>query len=113
VGLSNGDVARVREGASADGWTERQSLLLRAADELHARRDISAELWIPLRAELSDVELIELCMLIGHYEMLAMTINGLRIQPDPIHSRSASRLTRMLQTLAGRGRRPARGGAAQ
>jgi hypothetical protein len=26
--------------------------------------------------------LIELCMLIGHYEMLAMTLNSLRVEPD-------------------------------
>ncbi len=36
----------------------------------------------PLRARLSDVELIELCMLAGHYEMLAMTLNALRVQPE-------------------------------
>ena len=35
-----------------------------------------------LRAALTDAELIELCMLIGHYEMLAMTLNALRVQPD-------------------------------
>ncbi len=60
----------------------RQVLLLRAVDELHDTRDISDELWAGLRAELSDAELIELCMLTGHYEMLAMTLNALRVQPE-------------------------------
>jgi alkylhydroperoxidase family enzyme len=82
VGLSADDVARVREGADAGGWSARQVLLLRAVDELHDRRDISDELWAGLRVELSDVELIELCMLTGHYEMLAMTLNALRVQPE-------------------------------
>ncbi len=82
-GLSAADVARVREPGSAGGWTERQSLLLRAADRLHAERDLPDELWEALRRELSEVQLIELCMLVGHYEMLAMTINSLRVQPDP------------------------------
>ena len=35
-----------------------------------------------LERELTDVEAIELLMLIGHYEMLAMTIASLRIAPD-------------------------------
>jgi alkylhydroperoxidase family enzyme len=82
VGLEADDVERVREGPDAEGFSERQSLLLRAADELHRRRDITNRTWEGLRPVLSDVELIELCMLVGHYEMLAMTLNGLRVQPD-------------------------------
>jgi hypothetical protein len=40
-------------------------------------------LWPRLTAELDDGLLIELCLLIGHYEMLAMTLNTLRVQLDP------------------------------
>jgi NAD(P)-dependent dehydrogenase (short-subunit alcohol dehydrogenase family)/alkylhydroperoxidase family enzyme len=83
VGLSADDVERVRTwNAEAGGFSEHQGALLRAADELHERREISEELWSTLSAELSPRKLIELCMLIGHYEMLAMTINSLRIEPD-------------------------------
>jgi alkylhydroperoxidase family enzyme len=82
VGLSEDDIERVRSGADAGGWSGRQTLLLRAVDELHSTRNISDELWAGLRAELSDAELIELCMLTGHYEMLAMTLNALRVQPE-------------------------------
>lgn len=82
VGLGADEVERVREGPDADGFSERQSLLLRAADELHRRRDITNRTWEALRPVLSDIELIELCMLVGHYEMLAMTLNALRVQPD-------------------------------
>jgi alkylhydroperoxidase family enzyme len=82
VGLSAQQVQRVREGADAEGWAAHQVLLLRAADELHADRTISDALWDELRPLFSDVELIELCMLVGHYELLAMTLNALRVQPD-------------------------------
>jgi alkylhydroperoxidase family enzyme len=83
VGLAPDDVARVREGPTAQGFSERQSLLLSAADELHESRDISDQLWDSLRRHLSsDADLIELCMLVGHYEMLAMTLNALRVEPD-------------------------------
>jgi alkylhydroperoxidase family enzyme len=43
---------------------------------------MSDELWAGLRPLLSDEELIELCLLIGHYEMLAMTLNTLRVAPE-------------------------------
>jgi AhpD family alkylhydroperoxidase len=82
AGLSAGDIQRVRAGADAGGWTPRQALLLRAADELHETRTMSDELWGALRPLLNDQELIELCMLIGHYEMLAMTLNALCVEPE-------------------------------
>jgi AhpD family alkylhydroperoxidase len=81
VGLSAADVARVRD-ELPQGFSERQTLVLRAVDELHEDRDISDDTWDGLRAELSDVQLIELCMLAGHYEMLAMTLNALRVEVD-------------------------------
>src|SRR3954470_21746528 len=83
VGLTAEEIARVREGPDASGWSPRRQLLLRAADELHAGRTISDAVWAPLRAELADHELIELCLLVGHYQMLAMTLNALQVQPDP------------------------------
>ena len=61
---------------------------------------IEDDLWAALRAEHPDVELIELCLLVGHYEMLAMTINSLGIQPDELGARRPSALGR----LAGRRR---------
>jgi len=82
AGLSAEEVQRVRSGPEAPGWTPRQQLLLRAADEMHASGRIGDVLWASLAAELDDRLLIELCMLIGHYEMLAMTLNTLRVQPE-------------------------------
>jgi alkylhydroperoxidase family enzyme len=82
AGLDAGEVERVKTGTEYEGWTLRQSLLLRAADELHERRELSDEVFEGLRTQLDDARLIEVCMLIGHYEMLAMTLNSLRVEPD-------------------------------
>jgi alkylhydroperoxidase family enzyme len=93
----------VREGPAASGWTPRKALLLRAADELHSpARTISDELWSTLAVELVERELIELCMLIGHYEMLAMTLNSLRVQPEAPPTKPPGRVLRAV------GRRPER-----
>jgi alkylhydroperoxidase family enzyme len=104
AGLDAGEIERVREGPEADGWSEHQALLIRAADELHGQRAISAELWESLRCGLSDVQLIELCLLVGHYEMLAMTLNSLAVEPDA-PSGPPPRLIRFLQARTAQRRR--------
>ena len=83
AGLGDDDVARVANGAAAPGWGPRQRLLLRATDELHDVRVISDHTWRGLAAELTDRQLIELCLLVGHYEMLAMALNSLGVEPEP------------------------------
>ncbi len=102
AGLSEADVAQVREGDGAAGWSDRQRSLLRAADELHAERRLSDETWGALRPLLSDEELIELCMLVGHYEMLAMTLNSLQVEPDPLPAGEPSGAMRVVEALARR-----------
>jgi alkylhydroperoxidase family enzyme len=107
AGLSAEEVQRVRQGPDAEDRSPRQRLLLRAADALHAERTISAELWQELSGKLSEIELIELCMLTGHYEMLAMTLNALAVAPDELTSEPPAAL-RLAQKLLER-RRPAGG----
>jgi AhpD family alkylhydroperoxidase len=82
AGLTAEEIERVRSGPEVEGWDPRQRLLLWAADEMHAVGRIGDECWADLAAELDEVLLIELCMLIGHYEMLAMTLASLRVQPE-------------------------------
>src|SRR5205807_2609651 len=76
-GLSPADIERIREGPRSAGLTARRAALLEAADDLHEARALGEHAWAALRPVLSDAQLIELCMLIGHYEMLAMTLNRL------------------------------------
>lgn len=102
AGLTPDDIARVRRGPGDPGWEAGRALLLRAADELHASRTISDELWAALRRDRSDTELIEICMLVGHYEMLAMTINALGVQPDPPPTGRMTPAARVIQAVARR-----------
>ena len=62
--------------------SDRQRLLIRAADQLHATQSIDDDLWAKLSEHLDERELIELPMLVGHYVMLAMMLNALKVQPD-------------------------------
>ncbi len=104
AGLTEQQVEQVRDGAAAEAFVEHQRLLLRAVDELHRDRVLSDGTRSALRASFDDAELIELCMLVGHYEMLAMTLNSLAVQPDPPPPEHLPAITRLVQFLAGRGR---------
>lgn len=82
AGIGAPEVDAVRTGPDAPTWGPRERTLLATADALHARRDLDDAEWAALREHLDDREAIELLLLVGHYEMLATTLNALRIQPD-------------------------------
>ena len=82
AGLSPAEIDRVADGPTSDGWSDRERLLLGATDELQETRDLTDDTWAALRAELDERTCLELLMLVGHYEMLATTLNTLRVQPD-------------------------------
>lgn len=82
AGLTLEQVDAVEGWEDAACWTPRQAAILRAVDELHTSHDLSDETWAELSAQLSEVERIELCVLVGHYGMLAMFLNAARVQPD-------------------------------
>jgi len=82
AGVTEADVERLVAGPDAPGWSAREAAMLAAVDELHARGDLDDATWSRLRTHLDEREAIELCMLAGHYQMLATVIAALRIQPD-------------------------------
>ena len=82
AGIGDADFERLRQGPAAGGWSDRERALLAAVDALHSHGDLDDEHWATLREHLGEREAIELCMLTGHYEMLATVIAALRIQPD-------------------------------
>ena len=74
---------------SSGPWRRRGAGVVRAAARAAVGRRRAARAaravrraWDELSRHFTEPELIELCLLIGHYEMLAMTINSLRIEPD-------------------------------
>jgi AhpD family alkylhydroperoxidase len=106
AGLTDDEIARVRLGAQAPGWTARQTLLVEAVDALHAENRIGDALWERLAVEYDETQLIELCLLTGHYIMLAMTLNslGVALEPEPPPGAPPARATRVLQRIAARRR---------
>ena len=82
-GLSDGDITRVKQGPEADGWDPFDAVLVRAADELHDAHCISDDTWKALASRYDEQQLIEVPMLVGHYHMVAFTLNTLGVQREP------------------------------
>ncbi|HKT02922.1 MAG TPA: carboxymuconolactone decarboxylase family protein [Rugosimonospora sp.] len=82
AGLTDQEIERVGTGPDAPGWTDPQRALLSAADELVGRGTLTDATWKQLLSGYDEARLIELCLLVGHYQMLAGTLNALGVQPE-------------------------------
>jgi alkylhydroperoxidase family enzyme len=80
AGLDETEVARVAAGPSAEGWGEDDADILRAADELHEGARISDATWQALSGRYSQAQLIEICMVVGQYHLVAFTLRSLGVQ---------------------------------
>jgi AhpD family alkylhydroperoxidase len=82
AGLTPADIERVAAGPTTGGWSPREAAILATVDALHERQDLTDDEWTAIADHLDERSLIELVLLVGHYEMLATAIAALRIQPD-------------------------------
>ena len=83
AGLSEEEIARIAHGPDAAGWDPFEVTMLRAADELHAQSRISDETWAELQSRYDEHQMIEVPMLVGHYHLVAYTLNSLGVQREP------------------------------
>jgi 4-carboxymuconolactone decarboxylase len=81
-GIDRETIDRVVAGPDADGWSEAETALLRAADELHRDAKIADATWAALAEAYDEKQLIEIPMLVGQYHMVAFTLNSLGVEQD-------------------------------
>ncbi|MGH9138132.1 MAG: hypothetical protein ACRD0G_13980 [Acidimicrobiales bacterium] len=68
---------RLARGPDAPGWDDREATLLRAVDELHDDLGVSTPTLAALRDHFDERQLIEICFVAGHYELLAMALGSI------------------------------------
>jgi alkylhydroperoxidase family enzyme len=83
AGLSEEEVARCARPLEDAGWSDEDTVLLRAADELHESARVSDSTWAALAATYSPAQLIEVCMVVGQYHLVAFTVNSAGVQREP------------------------------
>ena len=79
AGLTDDEMAALAGPSAADV----DAVLVHAADELHADSILSDETWAALAERYDEQQLIEVCMVVGQYHLVAFTLRSLGIQPEP------------------------------
>lgn len=82
AGVSEDEIERVAAGPDAAGWSADDAALLRAADELHHGSRIGDVTWAALAERFDEQQLIEVCMVVGQYHLVAFTLNSLGVQGE-------------------------------
>ena len=82
AGITDGEIARVREGSGADGWSASERALLAAADELIADKMVGNETWAALSEHYSEEQLMDVIFTVGNYTTVAMALNSIGVQLD-------------------------------
>lgn len=81
-GLNEDEIARIKRGADAPGWTEAEVALLRASDELHKDHFISDVTWSALRNNFSEKQCMDVVFTAGQYTQVSMILNTFGVQLD-------------------------------
>jgi alkylhydroperoxidase family enzyme len=82
AGITDEEIAQVTHGPDAAGWNDFERALLTAADELHGDACITDATWAALAERYDERQMIEVPMLVGHYHMVAFTLNSLGVQRE-------------------------------
>lgn len=80
AGITDDEIERIHDDEISTAWGPRDRALLQAADELHAHATISESTWAELADGYDYQQLIEVCMVVGQYHMVAFTLNSLGVE---------------------------------
>jgi len=82
AGLTDEEIARIKEGPDHPDWASFDATLLRATDELHADALISDATWKALSEKYNTHQLMDVVFTVGQYNMVSMVLNSFGVQLD-------------------------------
>ena len=80
AGLTEEEIARIKEGPDAKGWAPFDATLLRAADELHTDSVVSDQTWAALSERYNTEQLMDTVFAVGQYTLVSMSLNSFKVQ---------------------------------
>ena len=80
VGINEEELKEITIGSSADSWSDWDSALLKAAEELHEAALVSEETWATLSRQYDKRQMMEVIFTVGQYNLVAMYLNSLGVQ---------------------------------
>jgi alkylhydroperoxidase family enzyme len=89
AGLTGEEIARIKQGPDAPGWTAADAALLRAVDDLHDDCAVSDATWRALGEHFTERQCMDVVFTTGQYTQVSMLLNSFGVQledglqPDP------------------------------
>ena len=81
-GVSDEDIARLKEGPKAKGWTEHEQALLQVADDLFENSVVSDATWATLSKTCSTEQLMDAVFTVGQYNLVSWALNSFGVPLD-------------------------------
>jgi 4-carboxymuconolactone decarboxylase len=82
AGLTDAEVARIKIGADAPGWSAADAALLRATDDLHREHFVTEPVWIELSRHFEERQRMDIVFTAGQYTQVSMLLNSFGVQLD-------------------------------
>jgi 4-carboxymuconolactone decarboxylase len=82
AGLSDDEIARIKLGVDAPGWSEADAALLRATDDLHREQFITEPVWAELSRHFGERQRMDVVFTAGQYTQVSMLLNSFGVQLD-------------------------------
>jgi 4-carboxymuconolactone decarboxylase len=82
AGLTDDEIARIKIGADAPGWSKPDAALLRAADDLHREQFVTEPVWAELMRHFQERQRMDMVFTAGQYTQVSMLLNSFGVQLD-------------------------------
>lgn len=81
-GITSEEIAMVREGSGAPGWSDHERAILAGVEELLDNKAMTDATWNRLAATWDEARMIEFAMVVGQYVSTALVQNALRVRME-------------------------------
>lgn len=81
-GVSDADIACVKEGPKAAGWSDKEAALMQAVDDLFESSVVSDATWAALAKSYSTEQLMDAVFTIGQYNLVSWALNSFGVPLD-------------------------------
>jgi len=81
-GIASEEIARVREGSTAPGWSDHERAILAGVEELLDNKAMSDDTWNTLARTWDEEQMIEFPMVVGQYVSTALVQNALKVRME-------------------------------
>ncbi|REJ81222.1 MAG: carboxymuconolactone decarboxylase family protein [Acidobacteria bacterium] len=82
-GMSDDEIRTAATGSETHGLSEKDHLLLLAAEELHSDAFVHDDTWEGLARYFSTEQLMDIVFTVGQYNLVSMALNSFGVQNDP------------------------------